>query len=125
MRVRELRLAALGLAVEDDRQVEVERGPIEVCEGEEFGLMYEVMEISICNSGLEGFSKEPVVPGAVVSMGFESSSHYARRGENVSRSRDRNGEKVDERATCIQSETESSKRFFASNAGTAKTCKGE
>mgnify|MGYP001221748251 CR=1 FL=1 len=52
-------------------------------EGEEFGLMYEVMEISICNSGLEGFSKEPVVPGAVVSMGFESSSHYARRGEVV------------------------------------------
>lgn len=52
-------------------------------EGDQFGQMYEVMEISICRSGIEGFSKNPVIPGSVVSMGFESPSLHARRGEVV------------------------------------------
>ncbi len=52
-------------------------------EGEEFGHMHEVMKISICSSGIEGFSKNPVIPGSVVSMGFESPNHHARRGAIV------------------------------------------
>ena len=52
-------------------------------EGDEFGQMYEVMEISICSSGIEGFSKYPVIPGSMVSMGFESPQHHARCGEVI------------------------------------------
>ena len=52
-------------------------------EGEEFGLMHEVIELSVSDEGVNGRSTEPVSPGAVVSMGFEAPGIPARRGEVV------------------------------------------
>ena len=52
-------------------------------EGETFGQMHEVIELSVSECGLDGRSSEPVSPGAVVSMGFEAPGHPARRGEVV------------------------------------------
>lgn len=52
-------------------------------EGDRFGSMHEVVELSLSEVGVEGFSAEPVAPGAVVSLGFEAPGHPARRGEII------------------------------------------
>lgn len=52
-------------------------------EGDDFGVMHEVVELALCGDGVEGTSPEPVVPGSVVSLGFEAPGHPARRGEIV------------------------------------------
>ena len=52
-------------------------------EGDDFGLMHEVVELSLCGRGIEATSPQPVVPGSVVSLGFEAPGHPARPGEIV------------------------------------------
>ena len=52
-------------------------------EGEEFGLMHEVVELQVSDEGINGRSTNPVSPGSVVSMGFEAPGFPARRGEVV------------------------------------------
>ncbi|MCH2161858.1 MAG: hypothetical protein MK085_08300 [Phycisphaerales bacterium] len=52
-------------------------------EGEQFGVMQEVVELSVSDEGMNGTSVEPVSPGAVVSMGFEQPGYPARKGEVV------------------------------------------
>jgi hypothetical protein len=63
-------------------------------EGERFGSMQEVVELSLSEVGVEGLSADPVEPGAVVSLGFEAPGHPARRGEIIGCVRCEGGWKV-------------------------------
>jgi|AJXC01.1.fsa_nt_gi hypothetical protein len=71
-------------------------------EGDEFGIMHEVVELTLCGHGIEGTSSAPVIPGAQVSLGFEAPGHPARRGEIIGCVRCEEGWKIgiafDERA---------------------------
>ena len=63
-------------------------------EGDDFGVMHEVVELALCGDGVEGTATKPVVPGSVVSLGFEAPGHPARRGEIVGCVRCEDGWKI-------------------------------
>ena len=63
-------------------------------EGDQFGLMHEVVELSLCGEGVEAISNDPMAPGAIVSLGFEAPGQHARRGEIVGCVRCESGWKI-------------------------------
>lgn len=63
-------------------------------EGDCFGTMLEVVQLSLSEQGVEGTIDGPVEPGTVVSLGFEAPGHPARRGAVIGCIRCEHGWKV-------------------------------